>query len=153
MQFELNYKLAWILFIVLFFQLSFFESKLTSTFVDLSYHTSPFALFINWIWSCQSNVTNLWQSYVDSKLIFSSQSIPQLIIPQSTKQPSWHYNHWTSTVTLAGILSSLLMSSTNKYSYKTFLRSEAILWSKMLISKRAFHKLRLLPHLCRPQNF
>ena len=32
-------------------------------------------------------------------------------------------------------------------------QSEAILWSKMLILKRAFHNLRVLPHLCLPQNF
>ena len=31
--------------------------------------------------------------------------------------------------------------------------SEAILWSKMLIYKRAFHKLRVLPDLCSPQKF
>ena len=29
----------------------------------------------------------------------------------------------------------------------------AHLWSKMLIFKRAFHKLRVLPHLLQPQNF
>ena len=29
----------------------------------------------------------------------------------------------------------------------------AILWSKMLIFERAFHKLRVLPHFCPPQNF
>ena len=32
-------------------------------------------------------------------------------------------------------------------------QSEVILWSKMLIFKRAFHKLRLLPQLCPPQIF
>ena len=32
-------------------------------------------------------------------------------------------------------------------------QSEAILWGKMLIFKRAFYKLRLLPQLCPPQNF
>ena len=31
--------------------------------------------------------------------------------------------------------------------------SEAILWSKMMIFKKAFHKLRVLPHLLQPQNF
>ena len=31
--------------------------------------------------------------------------------------------------------------------------SEAILWSKMLIFKRVFHKLIVLPHLCPPQKF
>ena len=29
----------------------------------------------------------------------------------------------------------------------------AILWSKMVIFKRAFHKLRVLSHLCPPQKF
>ena len=36
---------------------------------------------------------------------------------------------------------------------RLWLWSEAILWSKMLIFKRAFHKLRVLPHLCPPQKF
>ena len=36
---------------------------------------------------------------------------------------------------------------------RLWLWSEAILWSKMLIFKRAFHKLRVLPNLCPPQNF
>ena len=32
-------------------------------------------------------------------------------------------------------------------------QSEAVLWSKIRIFKRAFHSLRILPQLCLPQNF
>jgi len=99
------------------------ECTLNRIFDALAVATSPFG----WIY---------WSNYTAGR-IFSKK-----INCKSTIS-----NFWSPYLTCMSNLSSKSTKTEKETGMKLRLQSEAILWSKMLIFKRAFYRLRVLPHL------